>query len=412
MALSLAGGCLPSGGSDREPDDDTGGGEDAAIEDAADDTGTTDTGQAIDASGDTSVPPDSSNGDDTTNDPCAAVNCGTNATCEQGQCICDPGFSGDPQQGCDPVETDPCEGVQCPFGSTCVGGNCPCDPGFSDDGAGGCQIDAVSDPTSRTEQEVCGRWESDYPSTASTMWTIEPVDQCDVGVLAPQQQRDALRRLNLYRWLAGLNPVTSKISYVQMTQECATTLNAYGSITHSIGQDFDCYTSDASTAAGSSNLAQGVRTPASSVGLYIDDRGVTSLGHRRWSLNPTMSATGFGQRGSISCMWSFDRAGSSNVEHVFWPPAGKVPMQAMPATWSMSSNSVRFGSDLSVTIEPAGGGDPVSVSNVQKLRNGYAMNTISWDVSSRDLTAGTEYIVTITGAGDAPLTYRVTPINC
>ena len=291
-------------------------------------------------------------------------------------------------------------------------GNCPCDAGFSDDGSGGCEIDPVSDPTSRTQQEVCNRWTADYSATASVMWTIEPADRCDIGVMAPQQQRDALRRLNLYRWLAGLNPVTSKTSYVEMTQACATTLNAHGSITHSIADDFDCYSTDAATAAASSNLAQGVSRPAELRGPLHRRPRRTSLGHRRWCLNPSMSATGFGQRGSISCMWSFDRSGSSNVDPVFWPPAGKVPMQAVPTTWSMGSNSVSFGADLSVTIEPAGGGDAISVSNVQKLRNGYAINTISWDVSSRDLTAGTEYVVTITGAGDSPMTYRVTPINC
>lgn len=418
LLIWTAGGCLPGGESRVD-------GEDTDVHWDAVDTGDADAG-----SDDTSDPEDSSDPDvtsdtgdssdteDTTDedtgptDPCEGVTCGANASCEDGQCICDAGFAGDPDQGCDPIETDPCDGVQCPYGATCVGGNCPCDPGFSDDGSGGCEVVPVGDPSARTQQQVCQRWNDDHSGSPAGLWTIEPQDQCDPGVLNPQQQRNALRRLNLYRWLTGLDPVSSKPSYVEMTQECATTLDAYGSITHSIESDFPCYTQDAATAAGSSNLAQGVSTPAASVGLYIDDRGVTSLGHRRWCLNPTMSATGFGQRGRTSCMWSFDRSGSSNVEHVFWPSEGYVPRAALPRTWSMGSNSVGFSSDITVTIEPVGGGDPIGVSNAQRLRSGYALNTISWDVSIRDMQDGTEYEVTIQGAGDTPITYRVTPVSC
>jgi hypothetical protein len=38
-------------------------------------------------------------------DPCEGVVCGDNAHCEDGLCVCDPDYEGDPQAGCTPIMT-------------------------------------------------------------------------------------------------------------------------------------------------------------------------------------------------------------------------------------------------------------------------------------------------------------------
>lgn len=287
--------------------------------------------------------------------------------------------------------------------------NDECNPGYSPDGSGGCTADPVSDPASRTRQQVCARWTGWAPQ-ATTLWAQEPTDQCDWGELHPEAQGDAIRRLDLFRWLVGLDPVTTKPNYIEVTQACATTLAAEGAgLTHNIPSDYACYTQEAATGASSSNIAYGVSNPAATVDLYVGDRGVTSLGHRRWCLNPTMAATGFGQRGRYSCMYSFDRSHSSLVEHVFYPSAGFFPNSALMGAWSAGSRSFDFGSSPQVTITRASDGSSVAVDSVQKLRSGYAIDTISWEVPNAQV--GVAYEVTIAN-GSNTLNYTTTLVDC
>jgi hypothetical protein len=39
-------------------------------------------------------------------DPCDGVVCGANASCDNGTCVCDAGYEGDPVAGCDPISTE------------------------------------------------------------------------------------------------------------------------------------------------------------------------------------------------------------------------------------------------------------------------------------------------------------------
>lgn len=64
-------------------------------------------------------------------DPCDDINCNNSGTCIEGECQCDPGFSG---PFCS-IE-DLCYNVNCNDG-TCVDGSCECDPGYD---GGDCTI--------------------------------------------------------------------------------------------------------------------------------------------------------------------------------------------------------------------------------------------------------------------------------
>jgi hypothetical protein len=351
---------------------------------------------------------------DTTSNTCQTVSCGSNAECRGGQCHCLDGFVGHPDTGC--RLPDPCDAITCSRGATCIEGTCRCDAGFTDDGQGGCIPQSPGDTAIRTREQVCQRWNEDRFDRATTLWQQEPENQCDWGVLHPEVHTDALRRATLYRWLVGLGPLTSADPQRITTQACATTLAARGQgLTHSITADFPCYSQEAASGAGTSNIAMGVSRPSDSVDLYIGDIGVPSLGHRRWIFNPGMGETAFGQRGSYSCMYAFGGGGSDNPDYVAYPAPGFFPAQALMGTWSFSSSRYGIASGVNVNITRVDDGSILPVTNVYIPGGGYGQPALGWDVSSRDLQRDVEYEVRITGLtgslGDT-VVYRVTITHC
>ncbi len=343
---------------------------------------------------------------------CADEDCGANASCQNNACTCDPGFGGDPIAGCQPG--DPCADAECPFGATCdTSGECVCDSGFEPDANGGCLAITPGDTASRTSEEVCQRWLADFPMQASTLFSTDPANECDPGVIHPDALQDALRRTSVFRWLVGLPAVTSNPEQSRVTQACATTLAAENTgLTHEITESFACYSADAKTGAASSNIASGTQWPAQSVNLYVADNRVESLGHRRWVFNPGMGATGFGQRGTYSCMYSFDRSGSASPDYVAYPPPGFIPIAAMLGVWSFHSSRYTFSDTTSVEVIDVGTNAPLNVTNVYIPDGGFGQPTLAWSV------AGTQpdkvYEVRITGLGGLgdSVIYRTTLASC
>lgn len=346
-------------------------------------------------------------------DPCEQLSCGANSSCQRDRCVCDAGFTGNPKLGC--TTADPCAQVTCPRGGICAQGVCACGPGFEGDGSM-CTPLSPGDTALRTEQEVCMRWSDERTPRATTQWQVEPLNDCDWGVLHPEVVSDAQRRLNLYRWLVGLGPVGISDNAQKITQACSTTLAATNKgLSHSIDETYTCYTPEAKQGAGSSNLAQGVSRPADSVDLYIGDRGVASLGHRRWVFNPPMGLTGFGQRGRYSCMYSFDRSANASVDYVAYPAPGFFPQAALLGQWSFSSSKYRFDAATTVTIKKVSDGASVPVTGVNTPGGGYGQPILAWTVKSADVPLGQELEVTVDklkGTAGTTVTYRVTLVAC
>lgn len=344
-------------------------------------------------------------------DPCAELTCGTNAACVGGGCMCDAGFAGDPTTGCTPA--DPCADVTCPAGASCAQGQCSCDPGFVDDGNNGCVAESPGDTATRTRTQVCDRWTADYPTQSQMTWQVDPVDTCDPGVLHPDVQQDALRRLSLFRWIVGLPAVTTSSAQLVNTQSCATTLAAEGAgLTHNIPSTYQCYSQEAAAGASSSNISLGRTHPADSVDLYVGDRGVRSLGHRRWCLNPSMGATAFGQRGSYSCMYAFDRSGQASPEYVAYPAPGFFPDAALQGYWSFGSNQYGV-SNATVSMTRVSDGSAVQVDDIYTPGGGYGIPMVAWEVPNAELDM--EYEITIgglTGQNETSVTYRTTLVDC
>lgn len=389
-----------------------------------------DAGQAADVSADGSIADvrdprdtgatgDDGGGDDATSGEdagmdvaltCADITCGENATCADGACSCDDGFFGDPDTGC--AMENPCADVECPAGSSCVAdGSCACDPFFADQG-GACEPRQPALPANRTATEVCDIWTSTYDRSSPDFWMIEPTEQCDPGVLHPEEQRAALHRTSVYRLLVGLYPVSLAGDRVVAQQECSMMMDANNAINHEPPMNWACYTDGGAGAAGSSNLALGVRNPAGTVDLYIADPGTPSLGHRRWIFNPSMGVTAFGHKGSGGCMYSFGGGRSHDPEYVAYPAPGPFPRAAIGGKWSISGGG-NYQADFAVTITNMSDMSDVPVSNITAPAFGFLPSTLSWDVNTSQLPVDTDYQVTIEDANGAMVQQYVTHlVNC
>lgn len=340
---------------------------------------------------------------------CIGVTCQANAICAGGTCYCAPGYMGDPEAGC--TEGNPCDGVTCAFGATCDDdGECSCDPGFLPDALDGCEYDIPTEPAERTAMEVCERWNADYPEQAAIQWQVEPADQCDPGILDPDFQLDAIRRVSLFRWLTGLAAVTTNVDYLRWTQACAAALDAEDAGATAVDDTFQCYSEDAAKGAAESNLLRSAASPADSVDTYMEDAGEMRLAHRRWILNPDMGATGFGFRGQYSCMYALDQSGGLVSPPFVAYPMGVFPIDALRGPWSFSSEQALL-TDATVTITDSGGSD-VPIEDFFVAGGTFGLPTIVWTIANP--VAGETYTVTIGNlAGeDSDIVYTVQLENC
>jgi len=234
----------------------------------------------------------------------------------------------------------------CPSGQVCNGAKC----------------EKPTNPSQRTKQIVCTRWNKDFPKKTAPNWTGTG---CTPGTISQGSIDDAVRRVNLYRWLVGgLGTVTEYKTYSQQAQACAV-IQANGdpsSAGHHPKSTAKCYNSTGATASGRSNLSWGVPSPADAVTQFIADRNVASLGHRLWNLSPGLGRTGFGYAKGTgryrqgSCQYVFDRTGRGNPKFIAYPPPGPVPMAAMRTgfgyitTWHFASSTYKVSSLTSVTV--------------------------------------------------------------
>lgn len=263
--------------------------------------------------------------------------------------------------------------------------------------------------------EVCARWKADRATLSEGTWT-GAVASCTAGDMAPEARENALRVLNLYRWLAGLPAVTLDPVKNQKNQACALMMRANNMLSHEPPSTWTCYTADGANGAGNSNISSG---PAvSSVDLYMVDPGnATTIGHRRWILSNSLGPTGIGGTDRSSCMWTLGGSGKAGKPWMAWPAAGTIPLQALSTSrnqtvdstgWTVQSDGVNL-ANAQVTVTVDGAAQPVTVT---QLDGGYGskyalrFNPMGWTTA-----AGKTYNVAVTGVS-TPITYAVQIVNC
>lgn len=272
-------------------------------------------------------------------------------------------------------------------------------------------VGPVTGPEARTRAEVCARWVVDRAPGPSPEWTAGS-NQCAAGTVASATQPAALRILNGYRWLVGVDPVTIDNALEPQQQACAVMMAVNNMLNHTPPNSWTCYTAAGSTAAGSSNLALGAGA-FGSVGLYINERG-SDLGHRRWCLFPQLGPTYFGTANRASCMQVFRRnAAASTPNFVAYPNPGPAPIETFSSgVWHVQEARYRFSSTGTVTVTNVGTGAAMPIT-MNPVAGGYGGgNAIAWRPNGWTPAVNTTYRVEVRPTTGMAFSYTTTPVMC
>jgi hypothetical protein len=293
------------------------------------------------------------------------------------------------------------------------------------DAGPGTETDATTAPDPETGLEtgedpevqmMCDRWLSDRADMSEGSWSGS-VAACDPGDVSADGRANALRVLNLYRWMVGLPEVVTDPGRDAMAQACALMMHANGTLSHDPPMGWTCWSADGDTAAGSSNISTG--PGVMSVDLYMVDPGnATTLGHRRWILSNSAGPVGLGSTSEYSCMWVLGGAGGGTNAWTAWPPPGPFPFEAVAPLgftsldetgWSLQSDGIDLaGAQVEITV----GGDPRPVT-VNVLASGYgSTSAISMVPSGWTAQPDTTYHVRVDGVAGGPIEYDVDVVSC
>ena len=212
----------------------------------------------------------------------------------------------------------------------------------------------------RAAYAAISHWSTDSP------YAERPVVEAPYapGALTEAVRRDALNMLNFTRWLAGLDPVSESRIYDYQCQHGAVLLAALDIVDHNAPRPEDMdknFYDSAHLATSGGNIAKfNWMRPSilrEGIAYFLRDDGETNLpvlGHRRWALNPEMTATGFGLANSASgmsyvLMYAHDMGGEAEWSSVCWPAEGAFPATLMHAdlAWSVTLNPTIY--DLSAS---------------------------------------------------------------
>lgn len=212
------------------------------------------------------------------------------------------------------------------------------------------------------QQAIADYWNALTPE-ATTVFTALPSTRVPyaIGALDSTYLNDGLRRLNFYRWLAGLESVTLSDHLNVQAQYGAVVLAANDSLTHTpkkpSGMAESFYRMGANACAGSNismRFGYDIGTLLqSALQAHMDELSAsnrTDLGHRRWLLNPALGKVGFGlatsatNRQYITVPISDDTGTGATPEAILWPAAGAFPNNIFtPGTpWSVILDTATY----------------------------------------------------------------------
>jgi hypothetical protein len=250
---------------------------------------------------------------------------------------------------------------------------------------------------------------------------------CTAGTTSQAYAEATISRVNCYRVMAGLpGDVVLTNTWNSKAQDAALMMSAQGSLSHSPGTNWSCYTANGAEAAGKSNLALGADA-AGAIDLYMDDPGSggnAAVGHRRWVLYPPTKTMGTGNIPSTggwaaNDLWVIGGSGSRPAQPawVAWPPPNYVPYQIMPRSsgrWSFSYPGATF---TGATVFMQRAGTNVALT-LEAQAQGYGDNTIVWvpqgvpaGAPASDITYSVTLSNVVVSSQSRTFTYKVTIID-
>jgi hypothetical protein len=297
--------------------------------------------------------------------------------------------------------------------------SCVCNPGFIMQG-GACTGAPAGDPTSHTQKEVCDHWTSGHVVTEPNPLTTTGAE-CDAGTLKQKAIVDTLTRINMFRWMDGLGPTSDDAAFDADAQKCSNLESWWpwtGGSPHQPPATSKCYTPEGGATAGQSNIAWGSGHPAQAIDQFMEDNGnETTLGHRRWILNPPLGPIGIGywegggMYGNAECLRVFGSSGGGpNPSWVAIPTAGFAPIETATWTWSFHGS---LGGIAAATATVLRVDDNMALPvKMLPLSQGYAQDTTSWTPVGWTAEAGKTYRVTVSGLAGGDVVYDVKPVAC
>ncbi len=217
-----------------------------------------------------------------------------------------------------------------------------------------------------------------YTQTASTEgYTVEPSVTAPyaTGAVSQAVLMQTLNAVNFMRACARLPAVELNEEKNQQAQYGAVLLAATNSLTHYPTQPADmdaAFFEQGAAATASSNigsywgsvdsLSSVLRNHISECMRDSSNSNMSSVGHRRWLLNPALQYVGFGAAKSTSNkMYTatkvFDESAAvGDYTFIAWPPSGIAPTQLFEkdVPWSVTLNPAKFKTpvmeDITVTI--------------------------------------------------------------
>jgi uncharacterized protein YkwD len=321
----------------------------------------------------------------------------------------DPSLGGEPPPMGDPVTPKPDGGS----------GTKPPDASVPKPDAGPAPVDASAPPpvdagSAPPSNAICTRWRADRQNRSEGAWSGATAT-CSKGAVASPGNENALKLVNLYRFMAGLPAVTADAAKNDPSQDCALMMHANKALSHSPPSTWKCYNEAGKTAAGKSNI--GTAPGVAAVDLYMADPGNDgTLGHRRWLLSKGLGPIGLGSTSEYSCLMVIGGTGNASRPYVAWPPAGPFPSGAIKATyapldttgWSIQSDSINLNS-ATVKVTDNGADKPVKVTALgANYGSAYAISIIPQGWTAQK---GHSYAVSVGGTSQA-IAYTVDVIDC
>ncbi len=224
-----------------------------------------------------------------------------------------------------------------------------------------------------SQEQIKSMYAAAMSVTPSKIFEVEPSvsSPYSLGKIDDIYLDTGLTYLNFYRSIANLNQVAMSDELIYGSggaQYGAVLLAAEGNFGHTPPQPADMddsFFSNGRSATGSSNLSARMgfctaNSLRSAVIGCMDDKestgNLTTMGHRRWFLNPTLGKVGFGYAQSADgCsyidMKVFDRSAViSGYDFISWPGSGNVPNEIVDTRtpWSVTLNPSLFNTSQSV----------------------------------------------------------------
>jgi len=285
----------------------------------------------------------------------------------------------------------------------------------------------------RTQDEIINYLNSHNVTTsgavayASTPRTTAPYSYGQISATSEQQ---ALNLLNAIRYIAGLDSnVTVDNDYRAKAQGAALISTINRGISHNptqpAGMDSTMY-QNCSIGANSSNLSMGSSSLNTTIARsWLSDSSasnISTLGHRRWILNPTMGRTGFGAAGTCQAMFCLDSSNYSayGTTGVAWP-AQNTPTEFFSSSdaWSVSVGQAVNAATVRVTVTKVSTGQTWTFSQSGSNGDFFVSNAnygqtgcIIFRPTGITANTGDSYNVSITGTGTgSDISYTVNFFN-